>query len=761
MPWRPMAQQVGSTNPAQHHLISVATIDGTNKAQLMQIAQHNAQIMRKLKGVTSNQQPMSSTQQFFNNYQSSTPSYHQRYAVENSKQQQFLGKQDYQNFLKITSTAPKIQHLSNNKHQFSGSNYRLLNSTPNFRNEVSLTPPPLPPHSTQKAQSTQKQHPVINKLQAHLALAQLQQHSAKQPSAEQSARHENFILPSSILNSFSKFAQPAHFRGDFSKGKTQNYIENEFKNFKVPSGMSTTKNYYGNQYLPPTSNLTAENFVLQNLPIHSVNTKSPFKFSFQSTHSDHHQGGVAAGGTGAGGFVSHGIFPSIPPSVLSPFFQQVQQQQSENTGHKSIDDYLAAVTPKTEINDEFTRHLVPPPPSYKTHTHDDHELKKQTAEIFNKYVPSFAQQDANRYVYNTGSLNSQQNSKPESPSTTESPTYSGYLFPPSTDPPLNFVSYSTTNKPIVFKALNQSAENPFKQHKLLHPSYTGAKRPTEQSPQQQPQQQQQPKVQHTQTVVHHQQQPQQQNYQGSSQTTFLPTPYVPEANSAITHAFFTIEDAVTLSPQSVGSLNLHSGDGKHHHQPQQQPIIFNPTKNYEYEIDFGQQNSISTESPDIFHDKQRYHEDKLLLSAQKNAESNGYDSYVISSTAQPTTSRPFYTTTFASTTTTTQAPPPPPSSSPTFNSIQPQDKIKMRRRRPKPAHVTSSVRHVYPEESYPPSTQAPPPPPPPPRNQDRTRNQPPRGNQRPLRNRRPVKPAQEQAEEQAPTPPGSRQSSVS
>lgn len=44
--WRPLAV------PAQNeHLISIANFDATNKAQLAQIAHHNAQILRQIKGL--------------------------------------------------------------------------------------------------------------------------------------------------------------------------------------------------------------------------------------------------------------------------------------------------------------------------------------------------------------------------------------------------------------------------------------------------------------------------------------------------------------------------------------------------------------------------------------------------------------------------------------------------------------------------------------------------------------------------------------
>lgn len=238
--------------------------------------------------------------------------------------------------------------------------------------------------------------------------------------------------------------------------------------------------------------------------------------------------------------------PSVPPSVLSPFFQQIQQQQQhhtqpeqysssspssttvprlnhENYNHtfsNSYDTYkqnLESQFPDFKaLEDEFSSNLVPPPYKHRdTSQFRDRPVSSSASsfqekdqfkalEILNKYnIPALSPlQDANRFAYNS---NSESFPSP-SPSPSEVPRITEAVYATS----------FTTEKPNIFRNLNRPSESEYKEHKLMHPAYTGGlKRPTEFL---------------------------------STHEPFLPTPHGRDS-SAYTHSFFTIEDAVTLSPK--------------------------------------------------------------------------------------------------------------------------------------------------------------------------------------------------------------------
>lgn len=239
----------------------------------------------------------------------------------------------------------------------------------------------------------------------------------------------------------------------------------------------------------------------------------------------------------------------MPPSVLSPFFQvQQKQQEIPTTPAPQIihDSPQLSHSGNFLLNDEYTINLVPPPPYKHTDStrfrlrqpinstpssfspspttnstpigppigdinYDDEQRKAM--DILTKYnIPAISPlQDANRYAYGSGQF-------AHTSTTAPTPSYSDdQLFqrwPANSN--VNIESHSpsfTTEKPNIFRNLNRPIESEYHQHKVMHPAYTGARRPL-----------------------------------APSTTPFLPTQ--DSLNNAITHSFFTIEDAITISPHS-------------------------------------------------------------------------------------------------------------------------------------------------------------------------------------------------------------------
>lgn len=231
------------------------------------------------------------------------------------------------------------------------------------------------------------------------------------------------------------------------------------------------------------------------------------------------------------------IMPSVHPSIITPFLEQVQIKQKEvaaaaeqkNSFKQSHESSSLEHNGSFEvINDVFSKHLVPPPPSTsKTHHKQKPSKAADKVENYPKLNLSMQSplQDASRFNYN----NIISTATPSSTSTVSPYNINHDIqkYRPSNSENIHFV----TEKPNVFLNLNRPKENPYKQHKLLHPSYTGGiKRP------------------------------------GSNQDKpFLPTPYKPEKEEEIKinfepqHSFFTIDDAVTPHFGDILKYDHHEG----------------------------------------------------------------------------------------------------------------------------------------------------------------------------------------------------------
>lgn len=324
-------------------------------------------------------------------------------------------------------------------------------------NSSSVTP--YPHHHATKI------HPVLSKYQAHMALA-----AASQKHQNHLKHHLSFSPPSQIISNYASFG-PA--------------TSNPFWHHGLNNHNSQFQLYHDSQKF--------------HHHVHKLPDPKP----------------------------QQQVLPSVHPSVITPFLEQVQLKQKEASAAEQKNTYKHSHEGNSQenngsyemVNDVFSKHLVPPPPSNVSPTH--YKLKATNTpekhEKGNKYNLSMPSplQDASRFNYNNVI------STPATPAPIEN-----YRFRPSASDN-TFVS---TEKPNVFVNLNnRTKENVYKQHKLLHPSYTGhpKKRP----------------------VV-------------TIEKPFLPTPYRPgpddgqfHDNHELHHSFFTIEDAVTphLSYQVVKS----------------------------------------------------------------------------------------------------------------------------------------------------------------------------------------------------------------
>lgn len=150
------------------------------------------------------------------------------------------------------------------------------------------------------------------------------------------------------------------------------------------------------------------------------------------------------------------------------------------------------------------------PPGINSNDFFDEEQQK-ALEILTKYnIPAISPlQDANRYAYNSAHFHGLSTHQPPPPS----PSFvDNQVFRFWSNGNNNSATTFTTEKPNVFRNLIRPTESEYEQHKLMHPGYTsGTKRPNEHS------------------LV-----------PSTTQDTSL--------NNAITHSFFTIEDAITISP---------------------------------------------------------------------------------------------------------------------------------------------------------------------------------------------------------------------
>lgn len=440
--------------------------------------------------------------------------------------------------------------------------------------DVTLTPPP-------SYRSTQKPHPVVNKLNAHLALS-----SRTKTPVMAASNFDAFSIPGQILSSFTHFAQPpTHVIRDNKPRVSNNFLNyqieqpfsNGFTGHLIPSGHFISKNHFPNAVRYPQNSISS---VYSPHAQHTVHLKHPSSqlqplqqqignnnqhfsaqqpqyekpkeqqhltetFYSQSISHENSHGNSNPEADDQKQFVEsqdsskkEGAYlpplPSVPPSVLSPFFQHVQQQQQQQFSTSTTTTTEASNQPKDQnhfpnafdlynsnqdvqysnfkaLENEYTHNLVPPPykhketsqfrdktPSSSASSYLDVEQIK-ALDILNKYnIPAISPlQDSNRYAYNSRPV-------PSTEIPNIRPTEHQYGTSPS----------FTTEKPNIFQNLNRPGESEYKQHKLMHPAYTGSKRPLQ---------------------IHSTNQP------------FLPTPH--SHDFAITHSFFTIEDAVTLSPK--------------------------------------------------------------------------------------------------------------------------------------------------------------------------------------------------------------------
>lgn len=329
---------------------------------------------------------------------------------------------------------------------------------------------------------TTKAHPVMNKLHAHLALASASQHNNQKVKYTNHNKME-FSPPSQIVGSYANFGP--------TLGK-QNYHVNS-NNFAYASNN------------PPMQH-------------------APFKPSQQSNEVNSNYNQISNQQDSL-----NQVLPSVHPSILTPFLDQVhlfqkeqtaaeqkqlfkqQNNQNKETGNVSQENSSFEV-----INDVFSKDLVAPPKKSSYMNENYHSVatakpSKIPDKIkFNLSMPS-PLQDASIFRYSNPGITTVPSTT--IPTKTMKVNHENYFKPSNYDKP--YETTTTTEKPNVFVNLNRTRNNAYKQHKLLHPSYTGGVFNREPKP-------------------------------------FLPTPYLDtqeEMNVAKEqepqHSYFTIEDAVT------------------------------------------------------------------------------------------------------------------------------------------------------------------------------------------------------------------------
>ncbi|CRK98837.1 CLUMA_CG011967, isoform A [Clunio marinus] len=509
--WRPLShnpyhKQLFQTPPAA--LISYSHFDKANKDEIVEAAKHNAQLLKKLKEI--NHQPITSYSdpyQMYTNTEASTrfPSTTQLFTTKPLKHQHqsaasahvlsripfpgksvslyqtklnYLGKPDsnavyHQNSIHQTiPTTPKIagytkEHGRVNFH-FHHPSYAMT--------QISTTTKRVPIFSSS---ATPHPHPVMNKYQAHMALA-----AASQKQHHQLKQQQNVVFspPSQIMSSYANLAQFP--------------VNHPFWHMGVKSAPYHI--IHENREFPFHFHKLPEPQHHQQIIQYQQKHPQPPPQQYQQPQVDEQP-----------------FMPSIHPSILTPFLEQVQLKQKEAAEQKTHLKQSHEVNSQENdgsfeiINDVFSKHLVPPPPSnpsplkIKSKPEKPDKVKK-----YNLSMPS-PLQDASRFNY-------------ENVISTATPAAIPTEHPSRAKPTVYEHINASTEKPNVFIHLNnRTKENVYKHHKLLHPSYTGGfkKRPSH----------------------------------------FLPTPYEPttkeeegeEAEKQLQkafepqHSFFTIEDAVT------------------------------------------------------------------------------------------------------------------------------------------------------------------------------------------------------------------------
>ncbi|XP_065076930.1 mucin-2-like [Ochlerotatus camptorhynchus] len=624
VPWRPIPYHV-----PQQQLISVASFDTTSKDELVHIAQHNAHILKQFN------QPITQYQNQ-NTHQVHPVGGQQQYHQQSHKQSTLYGghtsgpkymttpllltnispagpmqttarhakpfgpKSDQVTTLNLVHS-PTPKHVTPMAGHLAPVGVKAAKFNGQFREPVHNAPSA--PH--QKS-TMNPQHPVMNKLQTHMAVGYRQ----KQPVAATSNRLEHYVNPNHLYGTYIQFGQASSpLQSAKSKFISQLASHPNFDaqlkgllHAGVGGGYQQTfsqiKNLQKMNYFQQQSKLQP---YFNHIP--SAEIDLPKKLH-SSVEKDSTKTPVTP---------STPLFPHIPPSVLTPFFQQVQQQQQNKYGfslktqhpappaaspnptqyfqekpHKhqhQFDSHQVHPTPLqhhgtesfgftayqnhqqppfehkpheaikfnenkhifNEIRDEYSKNLVPPPPSTQQAfipTIINHpEPSKDPKEILNKYnIKSHSPlQDANRFNYESYARPSAAYHTPTTtPSTTFYPSSTSSQSPPSTTPRQPFYGHTitfggdhnsfnsqlmvtpvsddwigrdkfiTTEKPNVFKNLFRQPDNEYKQHKLMHPSYTGL--PPNKRP---------------------------------SPTTPLSTADASTEEPVFTHSFFTIEDAIS------------------------------------------------------------------------------------------------------------------------------------------------------------------------------------------------------------------------
>ncbi|XP_055595061.1 mucin-2-like isoform X1 [Uranotaenia lowii] len=693
VPWRPLSYHV-----PQQQLISVASFDTTSKDELVQIAQHNANILKHFnQPITQYQQNPGSNNpqqgqhpaqglaggpqapQTLQTQQPSIPPGQLQPKLSPPPPGVFGGHTPIPKYmttpLLLTNVSPAgamqttARHSMKSPYGSKSDQITTLNivhtpptqkvpgpgvsshlapvgvKAPKFNSQLrepSATLNAPPPPSRQK--STLKPHPVMNKLQSHMAVAYHQ----KQPVTATSNRLEHYVSPNNLYGTYIQFG---HVSSPLQSAKTK-FISQLASH---PSFDSQLKGLLhagaGGSYqqtMAHIKNLQKLNYMQQQNKLQPYFNHIPIEADFPKksilpVEKDVSKIPVTP---------TTPLFPHIPPSVLTPFFQQVQQQQqnkysfslktqhpappaasqvptsqslkekpfkppqsqfqfeshqSHSTALQPFKDHHAAdsfgfnayhkhqqlpIEHKpheaikfkenkhvfNEIHDEYSKNLVPPPmsteqaflPTIVNHV----ESSKDPIEILNKYNinPHSPLQDTNRFNYESYARPSSSPFHPTStPSTTSAATPSSTQRPPSTTPRQPFYSHTitfggehnnfntpvlvtpinedwigrdkfiTTEKPNVFKHLFRPIESEYKQHKLMHPSYTGL--------------------------------PPNKRVQST-------TPLAPVESSTeeplITHSFFTIEDAIsdpTLIPPNNRNKYKYSTEAEGNRVDEPQPEI--------------------------------------------------------------------------------------------------------------------------------------------------------------------------------------------
>lgn len=387
------------------------------------------------------------------------------------------------------------------------------------------------PHSTTKV------HPVMSKLQAHMALAAISQQTQQNNKMKHVHRHNSgsheFSPPSQIVSNYANYEAATRiplWHHGFPNNNNNNY--------------NNQQQYH-----------------------HQQQQQNPHSHHGEFHHHFHKPEAQAQS--------QQQVLPSVHPSIITPFLEQVHLKQKQVAAAEQKHSFKQSHESNSNenngsfevVNDVFSKHLVPPPPS-SSKTHQKQKHSKQAPEKHTKFNLSMPSplQDASRFNYNNVVSTAATPNAPSStiairfiststPSTSYKELNEIKKYRPSSDESQSEEQGEASEKPNVFFNLNRSKENPYKHHKLLHPSYSGGNG-----------------LKKTQTF--------------NQDKAFLPTPYKPteERNEEIKidyepqRSYFTIEDAVTPHfPESM-KYDYH-GDGDELEIITLRPQI-RPTKEY-------------------------------------------------------------------------------------------------------------------------------------------------------------------------------------